>query len=58
MEMNHLLIPSNISHKLHAQDLMKRYCCDLVKAIECSDVELDSEHKQVLEMDSCISDYR
>ena len=48
MELNHFSIPSDISHKVHTQYLMKQYRCDLVKAIECSDVELESEQEQVL----------
>ena len=55
MELNHFLIHSDISHKVHTQDLIKRDRCNLVKTIECSDVELDSEDEQVLEVDNCIA---
>ena len=48
MEMKHFSIPSD----------MKRDWCDLVKAVECSDVELESEHKKVLDMESFIADAR
>ena len=54
MELNQFSIPSDISHKSHTQDLMKRDRCDLVKDIACSDVELESEHDEFLEMESCI----
>ena len=54
--MNHFLITSDISHKVHTQDLMKQDWCDLVKAIEYRDVELESDHKHGLEMDICIAD--
>ena len=47
IELKHFLIPLDISHKVHTQDLMKKYWCDSVKAIECSDVEFESDHDQV-----------
>ena len=56
MELNHFLTSSYISHKVHNQDLMKWDQCDLVKSVECGDVELKSKHEQVLEMESCIAD--
>ena len=33
MEPKHLLIPSDISHKVHTQDLIKQDQRDMVKAI-------------------------
>ena len=37
---------------------MKQDRCDLVKAIKCRDIELELDHKQVLEMESCIINAR
>ena len=56
IKLNHFSIPLDIYYKVHNQNLMKQDWCDLVKAIGCSDVELESEHEQVLEMESCIAD--
>ena len=56
MELNHFLIPSDSSHKVYTQELIKEYRCDLVKDIDCSNVKLESEHYQFLETESCIDD--
>ena len=40
MELNYFSKPSDISHKVHTQELMKQDWCNLVKAIECSNLEL------------------
>ena len=58
MELNQLSIPLDISHKVCTQDLMKQDWCDFVKAIECRDVELESENEKFLNMESCIKDAR
>ena len=58
MQKNHFSIPSDILHKVHTKDLMKQERHDLVKAVDCNDIELESEHEQVWEMESCIADAR
>lgn len=58
MEADHFSIPADISHKVHTQNLMKHKRKDLVKAAECSAVGKESEHKQVIEIKSCIANAR
>lgn len=55
MKKAYFSIPSDISHKIHTCDLMKRERLDLVKSPECSDIDLESKHEQVLEMAPCIA---